>query len=51
LPDLFHESMYSPLAGYEDTNDAERLAEDPAFRILVSRDRREMSVAFTSTLH
>ena len=29
LPDLFRQSIYSRLAGYEDTNDAERLAEDP----------------------
>jgi hypothetical protein len=39
------------LAGYEDTNDAERLAEDPAFRMLASRERRESSIALTSTLH
>jgi hypothetical protein len=37
--------------GYEDTNDAERLAEDPTFRMLASRERRETSVALTSTLH
>ncbi|MBI4637587.1 MAG: transposase, partial [Candidatus Rokubacteria bacterium] len=41
LPDLFRQSIYSRLAGYEDTNDAERLAEDPAFRMLASRERRE----------
>src|SRR5437016_5606556 len=51
LPDLFRQSIYSRLAGYEDTNDAERLAEDPTFRMLASRKRREMSVALTSTLH
>jgi hypothetical protein len=51
LPDLFRQSIYSRLAGYEDTNDAERLAEDPTFRMLASRERRETSVAFTSTLH
>lgn len=51
LPDLFRQSIYSRLAGYEDTNDAERLAEDPAFRMLASRERRETSVALTSTLH
>src|SRR5947209_20434803 len=28
LPDLFRQSIYSRLAGYEDTNDAERLAEE-----------------------
>src|SRR5262249_52857147 len=51
LADLFRQSVYSRLAGYEDTNDAERLAEDPAFRMLASRERRETSVALTSALH
>ncbi len=51
LPDLFRQSIYSRLAGYEDTNDAERLAEDPTFRMLASHERRETSVALTSTLH
>jgi hypothetical protein len=51
LPDLFRQSIYSRLAGYEDTNDAERLAEDPTFRMLASRERRASSVALTSTLH
>jgi hypothetical protein len=51
LPDLFRQSIYSRLAGYEDTNDAERLAEDPTFRMLASRERRKASVALTSTLH
>src|SRR6266853_193800 len=51
LPDLFRQSIYSQLAGYEDTNDAEQLAEDPTFRMLASRERRETSVALTSTLH
>jgi hypothetical protein len=51
LPDLFRQSIYRRLAGYEDTNDAERLAEDPAFRMLASRERRETSIALTSTLH
>ena len=50
LSDLFRQSVYSRLAGYEDTNDAERLAEDPTFRMLASRDRRDTSVALTSTL-
>src|SRR6266436_3753081 len=50
-PDLFRQSIYSRPAGYEDTNDAERLAEDPSFRMLASRERRETSVALTSTLH
>ena len=51
LRDLFRQSIYSRLAAYEDTNDAERLAEDPTFRMLASRERRETSVALTSTLH
>src|SRR5262244_1201093 len=51
LCDLFRQSIYSRLAGYEDTNDPERLAEDPTFRMLASRERRETSVALTSTLH
>src|SRR4029434_5850308 len=51
LADLFRQSIYSRLAGYEDTNDAERLAEDPTFRMLASRARRDTSVALTSTLH
>src|SRR4029434_9300292 len=41
LPDLFRQSIFSRLAGYEDTNDAERLAEDPTFRMLASRERRD----------
>src|SRR5260370_42475153 len=51
LPDLFRQALYSRLAGYEDPSDAERLAEDPTFRMLASRERRETSVALTSTLH
>src|SRR6266536_6398751 len=51
LADLFRQSIYSRLAGYEDTNDAERLAEDPTFRMLASQERRATSVALTSTVH
>jgi hypothetical protein len=29
LVSLFRQSIYSHLAGYDDTNDAERLAQDP----------------------
>jgi hypothetical protein len=34
---LLRQSMYSRLAGYPDTNDADRLARDPALRLVVSR--------------
>jgi hypothetical protein len=51
LRDLFRQSIYGRLGCYEDTNDAERLAEDPAFWMLASREHRATSVALTSTLH
>ena len=51
MADLFRQSIYSRLASYEDTNDAERLAADPTFRMLASRERRATSGALTSTLH
>ena len=34
---LLRQSVYSRLAGYEDTNDAERLADDPTMRVIVGR--------------
>jgi len=47
--DLFRPPIDRRVAGYEDTNHgAERLAEDPAFRRLASRERSETSVALTS---
>ncbi len=36
LPDLLRQSIYSRLAGYADVNDAERLAQDPIFRLIGS---------------
>ncbi|MGH9507142.1 MAG: transposase, partial [Terriglobales bacterium] len=36
LVDLLRRSLYSGLAGYEDMNDAERLAQDSAFRLIGS---------------
>ena len=36
LADLFRQSVYSRLAGYEDVNDAERLSQDPTFRLIRS---------------
>ena len=35
LVPLLRQSVYSRLAGYEDTNDAERLADDPTMRVVV----------------
>lgn len=37
LADLLRQSIYSRLAGYEDVNDAERLSQDPTFRLIGSK--------------
>jgi hypothetical protein len=42
--------VYSRLAGYEDTNDAERLAQDPAMRVIVGRRGSERQAASTNTM-
>jgi len=47
---LLRQSVYSRLAGYEDTNDAERLAVDPAMCAVVGR-RSEKPVASTNPLY
>ncbi len=51
LADLFRQSAYSRLAGYEDLNDVTRLARDPTFRLMGSKKVWERGVALTSTLH
>src|SRR5256712_10357045 len=51
LADLVRQSIYSRLAGYEDTNDAERLAQDTTVRMLASRERRGAHLGADSTLH
>ena len=48
LPDLLRQSVYSRLAGYEDLNDAVRLAADPTFRLIGSPKRWDRSAALTS---
>jgi len=58
LADLLRQSVYGRLAGYEDVNDAERLSQDPTFRLIGSekifrlrtRDRGERGAALTSRL-
>ncbi|MGA2001694.1 MAG: IS1380 family transposase, partial [Terriglobales bacterium] len=48
LADLLRQSVYSRLAGYEDVNDAERLSQDPAFRLIGSKEVWERGTALTS---
>jgi Transposase DDE domain group 1 len=50
LVPLLRQSVYSRLAGYEDTNDADRLAGDPAMRVVTSRQAAERPAASTNTL-
>jgi hypothetical protein len=50
LADLLRQSVYSRLAGYEDLNDAERLSQDPTFRLIGSRKIWERGAALTSRL-
>ncbi len=38
LPELFRQRMFSIACGYEDANDAARLANDPVFKLLTGRD-------------
>ncbi len=51
LPDLLRQSIYSRLAGYEDVNDAQRLAQDPTFRLIGSKKIWERGAALPSRLH
>jgi hypothetical protein len=45
---MIRQSVYSRLAGYEDTNDAERLRVDPAMRRIVGGRATEKTAASTS---
>ena len=48
LADLLRQSIYSRIAGYEDVNDAERLSQDPTFRLIGSEKIWERGAALTS---
>ena len=50
LVPLLRQSVYSPLAGYEDTNDAARLANDPAMQAVAGRRALEKQAASANTL-
>src|ERR1039457_4310953 len=48
LADLLRQSVYSRIAGYEDVNDAERLSQDPTFRLIGSEKIWDRGAALTS---
>jgi len=50
LADLLRQSVYSRIAGYEDVNDAERLSQDPTFRLIGSEKIWDRGAALTSRL-
>src|SRR5512143_2071297 len=50
LADLLRQSVYSRIPGYEDVNDAERLSQDPTFRLIGSEKIWERGAALTSRL-
>ena len=47
---LVRQAVYGRLAGYEDVNDAERLARDPAMRAIVGREGRARPAASSSEM-
>jgi hypothetical protein len=47
---LMRQSIFSRLAGYDDTNDADRLARDPAMRVVVGWQGSERNAASTSEM-
>lgn len=47
---LLRQAIYGRVAGYEDVNDAERLAHDPAMRAIVGREGLDRPAASTSQM-
>jgi Transposase DDE domain group 1 len=47
---LLRQAIYGRLAGYEDVNDAARLARDPAMRAIVGREGMDRSAASSSEM-
>ena len=47
---LLRQSVYSRLAGYDDTNDADRLSQDPAMRVVVGWKGSDRKAASTSEM-
>src|ERR671913_399807 len=47
---LLRQAVYGRLAGYEDVNDAERLARDPAMRAIVGREGLDRPAASSSQM-
>ena len=47
---LLRQWLYSRLAGYEDTNDAERLAVDPVMRMVLGQEARGNPAASSKAL-
>ena len=50
LAGLFRQSVFGRLAGYEDVNDAERPARDPAMRAIVGREGLDRLAAYSSQI-
>src|SRR6202023_1370981 len=50
LTGLFRQAVFGRLAGYEDVNDAHRLAHDPAMRAVVDRNGLDRAAASTSQM-
>jgi hypothetical protein len=50
LAGLFRQSVFGRLAGYEDVNDATRLAREPAMRTIVGREGLDRAAASSSQM-